>query len=139
MDGIKETDQVTAAEMKIGGIYSQGNFSDLKSFLSLNDESSVLYVGDNLIQDVFTPSHHMELDTVAIVEEMLVEGENFNQNYEILHSNVWGNYFHINGESTLWENIIRKHSKLCVASVEDLAINTIDFKYKTGYYPVDPK
>lgn len=97
------------------------------------------FFSDNLIQDCFTPSHHVNIDTVAIVEEMLVEGENFDKRYEILHSSIWGNYFHSNGESTLWENIIRKHSKLCVASIEDLAKNATDFNYKVGYYPTNPK
>jgi hypothetical protein len=80
------------------------------------------------------------LDTVAIVEEMFVENSTeFDKNYEVLHSNLWGNYFHTNGKTTLWEDIIRKHSKLCVPSIEELAKNAIDFKYKSGYYPHDPR
>lgn len=138
LEGTEETDPIAACDIKIGEIYSQGNFSDLKKILSPNEDAKVLYVGDNLIQDIFTPSYHKNLDTVAIVEEMLVEGSHFDEDYKILHSRFWGNYFHTKGETTLWENIIKNHSKLCVPSVENLSKHPIDFKYTTAYYPTDP-
>lgn len=107
----------------------------------MKEDAKILYVGDNLIQDIFTPSHHMNIDTIAVVEEMYVErDENNDENYKILRSKSWGSYFHHLGESTLWENIIKNHSKLCVPSIEELAKNAIDYKYNTGlYYPFDPK
>lgn len=150
LDGIKETTPISADEMKVGSAYTQGNFNELRKFIARITKTSdpkILYVGDNLIQDVFTPNKHVKIDTIAIVEEMMAEGVDYNPNYEILRSNSWGSYFHTNGEDTLWERIIRKHSKICVPYVDELAKNPIDFKYRTfipidysscGYYPHDP-
>ncbi len=150
LDGIKETAPIQADDFVDGGIYTQGNFSQLKKFISKLTQKSdpkILYVGDNLIQDVFTPNKHVGIDTIAIIEEMMAEGVDYNQNYEILRSNAWGSYFHTNGEDTLWERIIRKHSKLCVPCVDELAKNPLDHKYhpfnpadnsSCGYYPHDP-
>lgn len=150
LDGIKETEPVHVDDLVDGGAYTQGNFDELKKFiakLTKKDDPKILYVGDNLIQDVFTPNKHMGIDTVAIIEEMMAEGVDYKEEYEILRSNAWGSYFHTNGEDTLWERIIRKHSKLCVPYVDELAKNPLDFKYHTfepndpsscGYYPHDP-
>ncbi|KAG5680067.1 hypothetical protein PVAND_009595 [Polypedilum vanderplanki] len=150
LDGIKETDPIKAEDMTPGSVYTQGNYRELTKFIAKITEKNdpkILYVGDNLIQDVFTPNKHCNIDTIAIIEEMMSEGINYNPNYEILRSSVWGSYFHTNGEDTLWERIIRKHSKICVPYVEELAKNPLDFKYKTfdpdncsscGYYPHDP-
>lgn len=150
LDGIKETSSIKFADMVPGSVYTQGNFSDLKKFIgamSKKENPKVVYVGDNLIQDVFTPNKHVNLDTIAIVEEMLAEGVDYDENYEILRSNFWGSYFHTNGDDTLWEKIIRKHAKICVPSVDVLASHPIDHKYSSfdpedhascGYYPHDP-
>lgn len=138
LDGIKETEPVALSGLKLGGVYSQGNFAELKEFLLPKNDPKILYVGDNLIQDVFTPSFHLKLDSIAIVEELLVDGDTISKEYEILHSTVWGNYFHTSGKSTFWESVIRNHSKICVASIEHLAQNPIDYSYKLGYYPKNP-
>jgi HAD superfamily 5'-nucleotidase-like hydrolase len=150
LDGIKETDPIDVADMQPSTVYTQGNFKDLRKFmarLSNQQNPKVVYVGDNLIQDVFTPNKHMNLDTIAIVEEMLCEGVDYNENYEILRSNAWGSYFHTNGEDTLWEKIVRKHAKICVPSVDVLASHPIEHKYSAfdptdhsscGYHPHDP-
>lgn len=150
VDGIKETEPIKVEDLVDGGLYTQGNFSELKKFIASlvkKEDPKILYVGDNLIQDVFTPNKHMGIDTVAIIEEMMAEGVDYNQDYEILRSSAWGSYFHTNGEDTLWERIIRKHSKLCVPCVDELAKNPLDHKYHTfdpndnsscGYYPHDP-
>jgi HAD superfamily 5'-nucleotidase-like hydrolase len=150
LDGIKETDPVCVADLKPNSVYAQGNFTELKVFLSrlCNKETpKIVYVGDNLIQDVFTPSYHSGIDTVAIVEEMMCEGVDFIEEYEILRSSVWGSYFHTNGENTLWENIVRRHAKICVPAVYEFCKNPIDYEYTAfdpqdnsivGYYPHDP-
>lgn len=147
LNGIKETDPVNFKSMEAGSVYTQGSFTELKKFMQLackKKDPRVVYVGDNLIQDVFTPNKHQQVDTVAIVEEMLAEGTFYNQDYEILRSNVWGSYFHTNGNDTFWENIIRKHSKICVPSVDVFASNSLDHKYSCfdssdstscGYHP----
>jgi HAD superfamily 5'-nucleotidase-like hydrolase len=150
LDGIKETDPVKAEDLTVGGVYTQGNFKELHQFIARiteKDDPKILYVGDNLIQDVFTPNKHAGIDTIAIVEEMMAEGVNYNEKYEILRSDIWGSYFHTNGDDTLWERIVRKHSKICVPYVDEIAKNPLDFKYHAfdpvnnsscGYYPHDP-
>lgn len=152
LDGIKETNPIDWSELKTGEVYTQGNFRDLVKCMGKlaqkeDGELKLVYVGDNLIQDVFTPNKHIGIDTIAVVEEMLAEGVNYQEKFEILRSSAWGSYFHVNGEDTLWERIARKHSKLCVPSVDVLAVNPIDHEYfcfdadnssSCGYYPHDP-
>lgn len=150
LDGIKEVDPIDVTKMAAGTVYTQGNFSELKKFigtLSKKENPKIVYAGDNLIQDVFTPNKHMQVDTIAIVEEMMAEGFDYNADYEILRSNAWGSYFHTDGDDTLWEKIIRKHAKICVPSVDVLASHPIDHKYTSfdpadhsscGYHPNDP-
>lgn len=150
LEGIKETSSIKVEDMRAGNVYTQGNFKQLRQFISSITEKenpNILYVGDNLIQDVFTPNKHCGVDTIAIIEEMLAEGVDYNEKYEILRSSVWGSYFHTNGEDTLWERIIRKHSKICVPCIDEIAKNPLDHKYRTfnqcdysscGYYPHDP-
>lgn len=150
LDGIKEVEPIGIANMLPGTVYTQGNFAELKKLmatLSQKNDPKIVYVGDNLIQDVFTPNKHANLDTIAIVEEMWAEGVDYNVNYEVLRSGVWGSYFHTGGEDTLWEKIIRKHSKICVPSVDVLASHPLDHKYSSfdpadpsscGYHPHDP-
>lgn len=150
LDGIRETDPIDWSNMKSGQIYTQGNFRDLSKFmgkLAGKDDMKIVYVGDNLIQDVFTPNKHILIDTIAVVEEMLAEGVNYQEKFEILRSSLWGSYFHVDGNDTLWEKIARKHSKICVPSIDVLAVNSIDHEYPSfdaenpsscGYYPHDP-
>lgn len=150
LNGITETDSIDIADMKPGTVYTQGNYSELKQLiarLSKKEEPKVVYVGDNLIQDVFTPNKHMKVDTIAIVEEMLAEGAYSQKEYDVLRSKIWGSYFHTKGENTLWENIVRKHAKICVPSVDVLASNPLNHQYSCfdpsdtsscGYHPHDP-
>lgn len=150
LEGIKETEPIEVKDMVPGSVYTQGNFTDLKQFIaaiSKVKDPKIVYAGDNLIQDVFTPNKHVKLDAIAIVEEMWAEGVDYHESYEILRSISWGSYFHSNGEDTLWENIIRKHAKICVPSVDILASHPIDHKYASfnpnnkascGYHPHDP-
>lgn len=112
------------------------------------ENQKFLYVGDNLIQDVYTPNRYAACDTIAIVEEMFAEGDELdNEDYKVLRSSFWGSYFHYKGDNTLWSDIVRKHSKLCVASVDAFCKNELEYKYdsftddpgcKTGYYPNYP-
>lgn len=150
LKGIEEVDTIKASDLKTATVYTQGNFPDLKKFINSlckKDDAKIVYLGDNLIQDVFTPNKHTSIDTVAIVEEMWAEGPDARPEFEILRSKVWGSYFHVDGADTLWENIIRKHAKICVPDLNALAENSIDFKYAAfdpknhsscGYYPHDP-
>lgn len=151
LNGIEEVGPIDIKDMQPGNVYTQGNLKDLKKligkFSKKDDDLKMVYVGDNLIQDVFTPNKHMQIDTVAIVEEMLAEGLDAQPEFKVLQSNVWGSYFHVNSQDTLWERIVRKHAKICVPSLDVVACNPIDFKYNAfdpqncvscGYYPHDP-
>ncbi|CRK98559.1 CLUMA_CG011908, isoform A [Clunio marinus] len=150
LDGISETGIIDIENMIPGNVYTQGNFKDLKKIIGKNTKTEnpkIVYIGDNLIQDVFTPSKHMKIDTIAIVDEMQAEGVDYNPEYEILRSNFWGSYFHTNGDDTLWERIIRTHSKICIPSLDAIVSHPIDYKFRCfnpenpsscGYYPHDP-
>lgn len=156
LDGIVETTRVVnPAAMQLGQIYSQGNWRDLMHCLSQKSNTmnpKVLYVGDNLIQDVYAPNHYCKADTVAITEEMLAEGmrgrTESHCDQELLTSPFWGTYFFsTNDEPAVWLDIIRKHSKLCVPSVEWLATQPIDHPFMcfgekmcvNGFYPSEPQ
>lgn len=151
LDGIKETEPLAeGAPLEKGVIYTQGNFKDLKSNIAAlckKDDPKIVYIGDNLIQDVYTPNKSWKSDTVAIVEEMLAEGPDYDADYAILRSKLWGSYFHTEGDDTLWEKIIRRHSKICVPGIDELAKHPVDHNYtcfdvndqtSNGYHPHDP-
>lgn len=156
LDGFAETTKtVNGADLQLGSIYSQGNWSDLMHVLAKKSnklDPKVLYVGDNLIQDVYAPNAHCHADTIAIAEEMAAEGlrnhPETHEDSELLTSTVWGTYFFsTNDEPSIWLEIMRKHSKLCVPSVEWLASKPIDEPFKCfsqkmctkGFFPGEPK
>lgn len=154
LNGREETTTLLSSDLKIGGKYSQGNYRDLSCILSKHSNKSnpkVLYIGDNLIQDVYTPSKFTKCDTIAVVEEMLAEGmQNYQQCHddcELLKSSCWGSYFSINDEPSIWADVIRKHSKICIPSVNVLADYPLDYEFncftdgellRNGYYPEQP-
>lgn len=160
INGILETDPIVGHELKYGNIYSQGNWQDLyqlfKTTLNKNEPKCV-YFGDNLIQDIYTPSEYTKCDVVAIVEEMNAEGmANVNDckmhpSCSVLVSKTWGSYFGDEkcGIDSIWSGIIRKYSKCCVPSLSFLAQKPLNFEIKTfcsdekqhnlnGYYPSLP-
>lgn len=155
LDGMRETMQtVDARELHLGDIYSQGNWRDIMHCLEQKTgiaAPKVLYIGDNLIQDVYAPNEYCQSDTVTIAEEMLAEGmldeEKVHEDQQLLISSIWGSYFAINDEPTIWLDLIRKHSKLCVPSVSSLAAKPIDHPFKcftqkmcvNGFHPNRPK
>lgn len=158
-DGGLDGEIVSVSNLKRGGIYSQGNWKGLKDFfaneIGNNSSPNCLYVGDNLIQDIYTPNRYVDCDTVAVVEEQLSEGmldNDLSHNDEnILNSKIWGSYFHIesNGKilPSIWNNIIKNHSKICIPSVDFVIDNSFDTSIKSfskeeeksGYYPGKPK
>lgn len=127
-------------ELKRGHIYTHGNWKDLHKFLTIHSDKSdpkFLYVGDNLIQDVYTPSVHSHCDTVAVCEELEAEGvhghDPWHPDSQFLVSTVWGSYFHCHKTNcvTNWYQIMKKHSKLCVPSLEFVATYPVDYVFKT--------
>lgn len=155
LDGATETNPVLAKDLVRGQVYSQGNLTDLLEILAIKpgaefnaNTAKILYVGDNLIQDVFAPKTLSKCDTVAVVEEMWIDGiETDAADAAVLHSKRWGSYFGNITTPSLWSKIIRKHSKLCVPSVEELTVHPLDHEYSTfgtsdtctaGFYPKAP-
>lgn len=138
LDGIKETGPVTLDELKLGGIYTHGNWPDLHDFLQkhmLKEDAKFLYIGDNLIQDIFTPNVHSHSETVSVCEELEAEGmqghRQMHPDQQFLISTIWGSYFHCNNQITNWYKIMKKHSKLCVPSLEYIASLPVDHEFHT--------
>lgn len=154
--GTLETcEAVDASEMKLGEIYTQGNWNDFIHCLSAKTKKvnpKVLYFGDNLLQDVFAPKNYCNIDTIAISEEMLGEGINghtdSHSDQKLLCSNFWGPYYLCNrGEPSVWLELMRKYSKFCIPDIHWLAEQPIDKEIKVftqkkcmnGFFPNYPK
>lgn len=153
--GMHETQEtVDARELQLGEIYSQGNWQDIMHCLEGKTgiaQPKVLYIGDNLIQDVYAPNAFCQCDTITIAEEMLAEGmhdeQQQHEDQHLLTSPIWGSYFAINDEPSIWLDLIRRHAKLCVPSVSSLAVKPIDYPFKcftqkmciNGFHPNRPK
>ncbi|KAH8372505.1 hypothetical protein KR093_011776, partial [Drosophila rubida] len=135
-------------DLKLGQIYSQGNWHQLHQAMAkmLKKETSdarALYFGDNIIQDVYTPVKHRDLDTVAIVEELSqVEQENYEYN-AVVSSNFWDSYFVIGETPTLWSGFIANYAQICVSSMERMAsmppTERIVSNNVNGFYPLLPQ
>lgn len=144
LEGAKEMDVVEPEDIKLGNIYSQGNWQDLYELFKRETgqkHPKCLYVGDNVIQDVFAPDEYTRCQTVAISEEMRSEGVGNDATYlNVLGSNTWGSYFsQREGKVSLWCDIIKRHSLVCVPSMEVLAEKSIDSKIEPlGFYPKSP-
>ena len=154
LDGYTEIGPVESRdELKLETqFYTQGNTSDLLHMLKQKcgkDEPRVLYIGDNLIQDVYTPSAMAKWDTVAVSEEQLAEKRlpeselKIELDGKLLGESQWGSYFKAGGEDSFWFDMIKEHSRICVPSLETLAQRPLDYKYKSfgesskGRYPPD--
>ncbi|XP_058810571.1 5'-nucleotidase domain-containing protein 1 [Phymastichus coffea] len=151
---------VTNEEFQLGETYNQGNWQELvKFFCNITGASSpkCLYVGDNLLQDIYAPNDKAQCDTVAISVEHLVEGmlnhDFYHIDKDIINSNVWGSFFTLqdsNGyKDSFWNNIIKKNSKICIPDLEVVVDKYLDEpiecftqenndKALNGYYPAKP-
>lgn len=154
LNGIEETLALQPEQLKLGEIYSQGNWRDLYPLLqqkTKNPDTQFLYFGDNLIQDVHAPAKYTKCDTVVVVEEMLGEGmkgyDELHPDCVLLASKKWGSFFSNDGEHpTVWADLIEKYSKICIPSVETLAKYPFDYQFNSftntehskGFYPSDP-
>jgi HAD superfamily 5'-nucleotidase-like hydrolase len=162
LDGITELDPIDSEELESGNIYSQGNWQDLYQFLARKtglQQPKCLYVGDNLIQDIYVPSEYTKCDAVAVIEELGAEGMNgvdsyFHSDAPVIVSDCWGSYFGTREKqwdgSSLWGEIIKKHSKICVPDLDVLANLPLSHEFRVfsqgedesdflGYYPGYPK
>lgn len=156
LDGHTETDPAKSREeLKVQTqFFTQGNTEDLLYMLKQKcgdeEEPRVVYVGDNLIQDVYTPSAMAKWDTVAVVEELLAEqklpaGEEHPilLDGKLLGASQWGSYFKADNEDSFWFDMIKRHARICVPSLETLAKRPLEHKYKafgetsSGRFPPD--
>lgn len=138
LDGFEEIGAIDEKELKRGGVYTYGNWKGLCNFLKKHsglEEPKIVYFGDNLVQDVYTPSVHTPCDAVAICEELEAEGvfgHDRNHADELfLISSTWGSYFQHeeSRKHTIWHDIITKHSKTCIPSLEYVASKPFDYEY----------
>lgn len=160
LEGATETEPLTPSQLERHHIYSQGNWRDLTVLLqrlSHKQNPRYLYIGDNLIQDVYTPSKFTKADTVAIVEEMTAEGMKDNPlrhpDALYLQSDFWGSYFVANAnprcqeEPSLWADLIKRHARICVPTIDEVIQYPLDHSFNSftesfasvdGYYPAEP-
>lgn len=137
VNGIHEGPSISIDNLERGGIYTHGNWKNLEQFLLKHNRKNnpkFLYIGDNLVQDIFTPNIHSNFDTVSVCEEVEAEGKHGHQQWhpdqQFLSSTVWGSYFQYNNVATIWSHIIKTHSKICVPSLEYVAGLPIDHEYQ---------
>ncbi|KAK9890458.1 hypothetical protein WA026_010544 [Henosepilachna vigintioctopunctata] len=137
VDGFKETGVISLEQLQIGGIYTHGNWDVLHKFLSIhsrNPNPKFVYIGDNLIQDIYTPSVYSHCDTVAVCEELQAEGlsghDSKHPDTHFLKSSVWGSYFHHKNYSTNWYQILKDHSNFCFPSLEYISKFPLEYKHK---------
>ncbi|XP_055546344.1 5'-nucleotidase domain-containing protein 1 [Wyeomyia smithii] len=160
LEGTTETEPLTPSQLERNHMYSQGNWRDLTVLLqrlSHKQNPRYLYVGDNLIQDVYTPSKFTKADTIAIVEEMTAEGMKGNPlrhpDALYLQSDFWGSYFVANAnprcqeEPSLWADLIKRHARICVPTMDEIIQYPLDHSFNSfteslacvdGYYPAEP-
>lgn len=139
--------------LKLHETYSQGNWRDMIPLLvkrTKDTHPKFLYFGDNLLQDIYTPSKYTKCDCVGVVEELLAEGmkgyDELHIDRELLSSKKWGSFFANEDIPTLWAHIIRNYSKICIPSVETMAKYSVDHEFFSfseneqheGYYPSTP-
>jgi len=154
----QETCCVTSKDLKRGEIYSQGNWNKLSEFLvSITGKADqrCLYVGDNLIQDIYVPNLFAHCDTLAVIEEQMSEGMLYHglthPDENILNSKFWGSYFCLKDSTvnvdSLFGHIIKKYAKLCIPKIdlvtqkpleEPIPCFNKDGKSYCGYYPAIP-
>lgn len=140
LDGFKETHSINGNDLTHRGVYTQGNWTDLYNFFQkhLNKKNpTCVYVGDHLVQDIYAPNYCLNLDTVAICEELEAERlfgfENeWHPDEQFLVSSLWGSFFHSNKDDKIihWYKLMKTHSKLCVPSIEYVARFGIDHVFK---------
>jgi len=149
---------VKSQHLELGGIYSQGNWNDLSKFLSgvtKKANQRCLYVGDNLIQDIYAPNTYVHCDVLAVIEEQMSEGMLHHglthPDEKILNSKLWGSFFCLKDSTikvnSLWRHILKNHAKLCIPEVNIIAQIPLekpipsfkkDGEVYSGYYPGIP-
>ncbi|XP_014476838.1 PREDICTED: 5'-nucleotidase domain-containing protein 1 isoform X1 [Dinoponera quadriceps] len=135
----KNTD-IISQQLERGKIYSEGNWKGLREFFRTmgKENPRCLYIGDNLVQDIYVPNAFAYCDTISVVEEIISEKHGYctnlcseqNLDEKMLNSKLWGSYFYLTdlkaNVDTFWGHIIKKHSKLCISRVEEILTTAMD-------------
>lgn len=117
---------------------TRGNWQGLHSLISLKmavPSPKCVYIGDNLLQDVYVTSLVPNIDSIAMVEELCEEDFLLGKfekhpNSEYVKSHRWYSYiFTPSAALTIWGSIIRNHSKLCIPSLDFIAKKPIDYSF----------
>ncbi|RZB66664.1 5 nucleotid domain containing protein [Asbolus verrucosus] len=139
LEGIKEDGPLNLDQLQLGGMYTHGNWTALHEFFTkriFKSNPKFLYIGDNLIQDIFTPNIYSHCETVTVCEEMEAEGieghQQWHPDQQFLTSTIWGSYFHHDNINTNWYHLMKKHSKLCVPSLEYIAALPLDHEFQSN-------
>lgn len=156
--GIEESDKMEPGSLVRGETYSQGNWEELENFFhreTNKDSPKCLYIGDNLIQDVYCLGACVNWDTVVISGELQAEGMECQadgvSSSKIVKSEAWGSYFsdrYFTAKvNTLWCEIMEKYTKLCVPSLEFIITEDFEREFQCfekgeqgtgGFHPEKP-
>lgn len=122
LSGVTETVSVSLNEIENNFCLSQGNWKDLIKFVGMKrkvQDPKSLYIGDNLIQDIYTPVKYKCCDAVAVSSELNRDSNKF-----------WGSYFdREDGTDTFWNYIIKTHAKICVSDLSVFANKKTSFQF----------
>ena len=142
IEGFKELEKTDdLQELGSSSVWSQGSWDKMKTLIATKmgvQETNSLYVGDNLIQDVYSPNKFANLDTVAMIEEL--EAEYWSHPHKnCIVSHRWGPYLKAKDtdQVTLWGNVIKNHTIFCAPNVLDLAQFDVDYDLEP-HVPVRP-
>ncbi|XP_026671478.1 5'-nucleotidase domain-containing protein 1 isoform X2 [Ceratina calcarata] len=130
VNNFEEGAAIESKDLKRGEIYSQGNWKGLTEFLGYMSEKEnprCLYVGDNLVQDIYAPNSFVQCDTITVSEEQMSEGmvhqKLSHQDEKVLNSTFWGSYFCLKdstiNKDSLWGHVIKKYSIRIIPAIKE--------------------
>ncbi|CAG9856994.1 unnamed protein product [Phyllotreta striolata] len=125
-------DDCSNCEALSDGVYTMKCWRNVEVFLrGAVDRPKCLYVGDNLIEDVYAPVVSSSADTLHVCEELEAENSTgYHPDEKILSSDRWGSYFHdADGTPTFWNHLMHVYPKLCVPNVDYLAKFPVNHKF----------
>ncbi|XP_014279663.1 5'-nucleotidase domain-containing protein 1 isoform X2 [Halyomorpha halys] len=132
------TDNEQVHDIVLGKHFKQGNWSELfKMFAALLKKSpKCLYIGDNPLQDVFTPATIPEkIDVIALIEEVAAEGlyPGYPQHphSKYISSKFWESFLYSDQILTFYGGIIKTKAKLIIPSLKVLAEKPLDYEHKS--------
>ncbi|CAG0884924.1 unnamed protein product [Cyprideis torosa] len=117
-----------------GEVYMMGNWRDLYAWFTKQlekKEAKAVYIGDNMVLDIISAAKFTNCKAIAIMEEL-------DPNFGTGSNAKWGSIF---ADKTLWATMLRRYSLIAVPTIEYLAENPIDHKYKIftekqdGFHP----